>query len=230
MTLGVLVAGILGLLSGNLLNWLVDRQAVTDKTPPAPLRQSRDWLPVLGAGARRNWFALTVELLTAISTAVLFARHGLSVKFALLFVAALVLIDTGAVDWRVKLIDVLILIVATVLAVATAQLRELYWLRSLQGLATALVLFVLFFVVAKLMYPGQGAPFGLGDVYLGAFIGALVGFFDLPYALFYGMGLAGVASLAIILLRGYRRARHVAISYGTYLCLGTLAYMLFRLD
>lgn len=222
MTAGAVVAGLLGLWFGNLINWLVDRQAVTERHPPPPARSLHHWLPVWGAVSRRDWFGLVVELLTAVTVALLYVRYGLTLRFALLLAAALLLIDTGAVDWRVKLIDVLVLLVATLIAVVTANLRGLDWSRSLLGLLTGLILFMLFFVLAKILYPGQVAPFGLGDVYLGAFIGALVGFFDLPRTLFYGMALAAIVSVGLILVLGYKRARYIPISYGSYLCLGAL--------
>ncbi|MBA3943805.1 MAG: hypothetical protein H0X37_04505 [Herpetosiphonaceae bacterium] len=216
---------LLGLITGNGLSWCVARQSCINEQPIPLPRQARDWLPLVGALWSHNWFALTIELLTALTTVLLFVRHGSSTHFALLWLGALVLIDTGAVDWQVKLIDVLLLLSAAAVAVASAPWRALRWDRSLEGLATALVLFLLFFVMAKLLYPGQAAPFGLGDVYLGMFIGALVGFFDLPGPLFYGMTLAALASLAMIVTLGYQRARHMPISYGTYLCLGTLIYI-----
>ncbi len=80
-------------------------------------------------------------------------------------------------------------------------------------------------MLARLLYPGQHAPFGLGDIYLGMFIGALLGIVHVGAALLYGMLLAGGASLLLIAVLGYRRARHIPIAYGSFLCGGTLLYL-----
>ena len=227
MQLQLLAAAFAGLIIGNGVAWLVERQARTSESPPAVSRTALDWLPIGGAVIRRDWFTLLLELLTAATAAQLVGRFGWTVQGGLAFVAGLVLIDTGAVDWRVKLIDVLLLLVATAVALATAPLRGLTWRLSLQGLGVGFALFVFFFLLAKMMYPGKVAPFGLGDVYLGTFIGAVVGFRNLYPALFYGMALAGLASIALIMVLGYKKARYIAIPYGSYLCLGALLALLF---
>ncbi len=227
MNLSLLAGGaLLGALAGVVMTWLVAQQARRDGDPrPAP-RRALAWVPLIGAATQRHWFDLAVEITTIVVTAGLLAQRGLSLNFLTIWLAALVLIDTGAVDWQIKLIDVLVLLGATVAITAGAPLHGLPWLRALQGLGTGLAIFLLLFFTAKLMYPGQAAPFGLGDVYLGTFIGALVGFFDLPVALFYGVLLAGVVSIGLLVTQGFRRARYLTISYGTYLCLGTLFYLL----
>ncbi len=98
-------------------------------------------------------------------------------------------------------------------------------LLSLVGLLAAGVIFIFFFILAQLLFPGVAAPFGLGDVYLGAFIGALVGFLQLPPALFYGMALAGLVSVVLLALRAAGRTAPTYIAYGTYLCLGALLFL-----
>jgi leader peptidase (prepilin peptidase)/N-methyltransferase len=118
------------------------------------------------------------------------------------------------------------MVAATIFVVAFAPMIVGSWARSIQGLLAAGFVFLLFFVIAKVLYPSQQAPFGLGDVYLGMFIGALLGLFRVGPALFYGMVLAGLASIGLIVVLGFARARHIPISYGTYLCLGVLLYLM----
>ncbi|GAC1363862.1 MAG: A24 family peptidase [Herpetosiphon sp.] len=227
MNMVFLGVALLGVVAGTMLNVVVPRQVRDGESDDAGVwGWSR--LPVIGAVQTRNWLALTVDVLAIGSALQLFRQYGLTAHFAAWWLGALVLIDTGVVDWQVKLIDVLLLLVATVVAVLSAPLRQLTWIRSFEGMATALVLFLLFFLIAKMLYPGQHAPFGLGDVYLGMFIGALVGFWDLPRALFYGMVLAAVVSVGLIVVQGYKKARHIPIAYGAYLCLGTLLFLLTR--
>jgi leader peptidase (prepilin peptidase)/N-methyltransferase len=138
------------------------------------------------------------------------------------------LINTGAVDFRIRMIYTGEMVVATLLALALAQVTGIGWLSSILGLVTALILFILLFLLAKMLFRGHAAPFGLGDVYLAAFIGALVGFLDLPTALFYGMLMAGLVALALILLRAAGRDVPTYIAYGTYLCLGVLLFLVTR--
>lgn len=213
---------------GAALGWLLGRviEWQLRSLQPAPTTgAAAGWLPLLGALRHRAWMRLAVELVTLGVTLLLWRSYGFSARFWALLLVALVLIDTGAIDWQVKLIDTLVLVVATLGALLAAPLLSGAWLSSLLGALVAGALFVFFFMIAKLLYPQQAAPFGLGDVYLGIFIGTVVGLVHLGAALLYGMLLAGLASLALIVVLGYRRARHVPIAYGAFLCLGTLLYL-----
>lgn len=224
----ILIVALAGLVLGTILNQAITRQLGAQVQPPVSAT-ARMWIPIVGAFQRRAWLPLAVELLTAVMAVVLWSHYGWSLRFGLLLAATLVLIDTAAIDWQVKLIDTLIMLAATVLAVALApwiivsQMNA--WQSSLLGMLVAGFVFLLFFAVAKVLYPAQQAPFGLGDVYLGMFIGALVGLFRVGPALFSGMMLAGIASIAIIVILGYQRARHIPIAYGSFLCLGVLLHL-----
>jgi leader peptidase (prepilin peptidase) / N-methyltransferase len=222
----IAVLALCGLILGTLLNQMIARQlrdpeAPAVARPASPLR----WLPVVGSIARRDWVALAVEALAAAMTVVLWQRYGWTPRFGLLLAATLVLLDTAAIDWQVRLIDTLVMVVATIACVALGGWISGSWLLSLLGALAAGFVFILFFVIAKILYPSQHAPFGLGDVYLGMFIGALLGLVHVGGALLYGMIMAGLASIGIIVVLGYQRARHVPISYGSFLCLGVLAYL-----
>lgn len=218
------LVGLFGLIAGSLLNILIARDVHQEPALPP----SRSWLdrgPLTGALRRRDWLALTVEFLSVVMALMLFRNYGLSARSLFLFSASLVLLHTGAVDFKIRMIDTFVIVIATLAALALAPVNELSWAISALGLATAAAMFLFFFVLAKAMFPGVHAPFGLGDVYLASFIGALVGFFALPSALFYGMGLAGLVALVILIMRGFGRPTPAYISYGTYLCLGTLLFL-----
>lgn len=221
----IVLVGLLGLILGTLLNQFITVQLREPDAPVSAPRSKLQFVPVAGALAQRAWLALAVEAMTTAMALILWQHYGWSPRFWLLLGASLVLIDTAAIDWQVKLIDTLVMVGATILAVALAPWIVGSWLRSLQGLLAAGLVFVLFFVIAKVLYPQQQAPFGLGDVYLGMFIGALLGLFRVGPALFYGMLLAALASFLLILFLGFKRARHIPISYGTFLCLGVLLYL-----
>jgi leader peptidase (prepilin peptidase)/N-methyltransferase len=223
----IAVLALSGLILGALLNVAIARQL---RDPEAPATSGRSsalrWVPLIGPLTQRAWVALAVELLMAVMAVVLWQRYGWSPRFWLLLAAALVLLDTAAIDWQVRLIDTLIMVIATVAGVALGQWITGSWMLSLMGALVAGFVFVLFFVIAKVLYPSQQAPFGLGDVYLGMFIGALLGLIHVGGALLYGMIMAGLASVAIIVALGYQRARHIPISYGSFLCLGVLVYLI----
>ena len=224
----ILIA-LVGLCIGNLLNVVIARQLAFGQDPrPAGRQALVDWVPIAGSLRRRQWTALAVEVLTALMAAVLFSRYGFSARSLILFGASLVLIDTGAVDFKIRIIDTLVLVVAMLAVLALAPLNAIGWVSSLLGLVLAGALFLFLYGLAKVLFPREAAPFGLGDVYLAAFIGALVGLVDLAVALFYGMAMAGLVAFVLIVLRAMGRTVPAYIAYGTYLCLGTLLFLATR--
>jgi leader peptidase (prepilin peptidase)/N-methyltransferase len=217
--IGLVIAG---LALGTLLNQVVARQTHAGTAS----RQRRwCWLPIVGSVARRDGIALAVEVVTTAMMVVLWHEYGWSMRFVLLLAAVVVLIDTAAVDWKVRLIDTLVMLGATLVALACAPLLVASWANALLGSIAAAMVFLLLFMLARMMYPQQQAPFGLGDVYLAMFIGALLGIGQVGSALLYGVVLAGAASLLLILVYGYQRARHMPIAYGSFLCLGVLLHL-----
>lgn len=221
----IVVLALAGLILGTLLNQIIARQLRDPEAAEATPRSPLHWIPVVGSITQRAWVSLAVEVLAAVMAVVLWQRYGWTPRFWLLSAATLVLLDTAAIDWQVRLIDTLIMVIATVACVALGQWISGNWLLSLLGAIAAGFVFVLFFVIAKILYPSQHAPFGLGDVYLGMFIGGLLGLAHVGGALLYGMVMAGLASVGIVLVLGYQRARHIPISYGSFLCLGVLIYL-----
>jgi leader peptidase (prepilin peptidase)/N-methyltransferase len=220
----IALIALLGLIAGSLLNILIARE-VQEPTAVPPDITVLDRLPLIGPYRRHDWLAMVVEIISAAMASVLVVHYGLSARSLFLFGASLVLLHTGAVDFKIRMIDTLVMVVATIVALALAPINELRWIRSAQGLATATAMFLFFFILAKVLFRGVHAPFGLGDVYLAAFIGALVGFFALTTALFYGIALAGLVALTILIMRAFGRPTPTYISYGTYLCLGTLLFL-----
>lgn len=221
----IVLVAIIGLVLGNILNLLIAHQAVGDGGKPSGRAAIIDWFPVAGSLLRSQWVALAVELLTAVLAVTLYLRYDFSVRSLYLLGASLILIDTGAVDFKIRMIDTLVMVVATLAALILAPLNDLNWFLSLSGLLLAGILFLFFYFLAKLLFPGVAAPFGLGDVYLAAFIGALVGILELPVALFWGMLMAGAVALGLIIVRATGRKIPTYLAYGTYLCLGTLLFL-----
>jgi prepilin signal peptidase PulO-like enzyme (type II secretory pathway) len=88
------------------------------------------------------------------------------------------------------------------------------------GIATGLVAGLLFILMAV----GGAALFkteamGFGDVKLAAFMGLLLGPLPTIYAMFYGVFLAGLAAIGVII---WNRSMKGSIAYGPYLAAGAL--------
>lgn len=173
-----------------------------------------------------HWVYPLVELITALALVRFHQLYGLSPAFFYLVFIAAVLIVTGAIDWLYRYIYTFVILGAALVALVAGPLLGLLdWRNVLLGALVAGFAFVALFMLARMMFPGKSAPFGLGDVYLAIFIGAAVGLLDLAPALFYGMLMAGVVSAIILFARRAGRQMPEYISYGTYLCLGVLLYL-----
>lgn len=194
-------------------------------------------LPLLGWALQRgrasngrplHWIYPFVELLTAVTLALLVSRYGFSPAFFYLSFVCVVLIVTGAIDWLYRYIYTFVILGAALLTLLIGPLVGMNPFITGLGAVVAGLGFALLFMLARALFPGKSVPFGLGDVYLGIFIGAAVGIGHLPGALFYGMLMAGVVSAGILIARTWlhRRDTPQYIAYGSYLCIGVIVYVL----
>jgi leader peptidase (prepilin peptidase)/N-methyltransferase len=233
---------IAGLLLGSLLNVLIIRiprergllgwPHCTRTGAPLRLWQLTPlvgWLVQRGRaadGRRLHWVFPVVELLTAVVVTALYLRYGFSDAFAYVVFVCSVLIVTGAIDLLHRFIYTFVILGAAVLALIFGPLVGLSLPGVLLGALGGGVGFALLYALAKVLYPGKAAPFGLGDVYLAIFIGAAVGLANLFPALFIGMLMAGIVAAGIVVGRAIGRSNTPEyISYGTYLCLGTVIFI-----
>ena len=190
------------------------------------------WLAQRGrgrcCGRRLRWLFPLIELLTGVVLALFYARYRLALPFFYLAFVAAVLIVTGAIDWLHRSIYTFVILGAALIALlASLIVPEHSFTNALLGMLVAGFVFVIFFVLARALFPGKSSPFGLGDVYLGLFIGTAVGLTNLLPALFYGVLLAGAFSAVLVVARRAGRSSVPEyISYGTFLCLGALGYLL----
>jgi leader peptidase (prepilin peptidase) / N-methyltransferase len=243
----IIVVFIVGLFLGTLLDVLVIRLPRERNMGgwPRCTRCGRPlvwWqlLPIVGwlaqsgrgrcCGRQLSWLFPLIELLSGAVLALFYARYGLAVPFFYLVFVTVVLIVTGAIDWLHRSIYTFVVLGATLivlLAAAFVAVPDHSFLNGLVGAMVAGFVFVIFFMLARALFPGKSSPFGLGDVYLGIFIGAAVGWTNLLPTLFYGILLAGIFSTVLIVMRRVGRANvSEYISYGTFLCLGALGYLL----
>jgi leader peptidase (prepilin peptidase)/N-methyltransferase len=243
--LTIVVVFVVGLFLGTLLNVVIIRLP-REREMGGRLRCTRcgrplAWwqaLPLIGwlaqggrgrcCGRPLNWLFPLIELLTGTVLALFYMRYRLAVPFFYLAFVAAVLIVTGAIDWLHRSIyTFLILGAALIVLLASLIVPEHSFLNALLGALIAGFVFVILFVLARALFPARSSPFGLGDVYLGIFIGAAIGLTNLMPALFYGILLAGIFSAVLIVARRSGRPNVPEyISYGTFLCLGTLGYLL----
>lgn len=278
----VLIAGA-GLLLGALLNIIIIRLSREQRLlgwPPHCTRTGEPlalWqvLPVVGwalqRGRARNGRPLhrvypLVELLTALVVVALYHHHGFSAMFFYLSFVCSVLIVTGVIDWLSRYIYTFVILGAALLALAaSAIMPELELWDALKGMLWAGGGFVLIFFLAHILFPARATPFGMGDVYLGIFIGAAFGLERLVTTLSYGIFMAGLVAAPIVFAKYFivrpssqstpapevpgdsvadsdsadapeATASSAAqesppsnlpeyISYGTFLCLGAVVYL-----
>lgn len=245
MNLELLFVGLLGLGLGALVNVVVvrlPREGALGGWPRCTRcgRALAWWqlLPLAGwlaqggrgrcCGRTLHWIFPLNELIIAAALPLFYLRYGLSVPMLYLSFVAVVLVLTGAIDWLHRSIYTFVILGAALIALlASFGVPGHSFLNALLGALLAGLVFALFFALARILFPTTAAPFGLGDVYLAIFIGAAVGLLNLMPAIFYGMALAGAFSLVLVLLRlSGRRSVPQYISYGTFLCIGALAYLL----
>lgn len=133
------------------------------------------------------------------------------------------------VDWWTRFIYTNVIAAGLLAGFAVAAFDGIgSLLHALAGAAGGAGLFLGFYVLAAVVYRSvKVVPFGLGDVYLAAMIGAMIGsFLAVLAALFYGILLAGIGAVLLLVTR--RVTRRQPIPYGPYLCAGALLALLLQ--
>jgi leader peptidase (prepilin peptidase)/N-methyltransferase len=190
------------------------------------------WLPLYGfgtafrcpnCGARQSIWRAAVEILTVLYFAVAASRidDGLHLTAVLVFTLPLLIILL--VDTWTRLIYTNLIYIGTAagLIFALAEDGPDGLLKALLAMVAALAIFVMFYVLAGVLYRSvRVVPFGKGDIYLAVMIAAMVRLEDLVQALFIGILLAAFGGLLLIATK--RVGRRQAMPYGPYLCLGAL--------
>ena len=118
----------------------------------------------------------------------------------------------AVIDIETHFIPDVIILPATGLALAASLVDpRLTWRAALLGALAGLVSFYAIAWVAR-------GGFGLGDVKLAAFVGAVTGLVPVFYALIAGIIAGGIGALLLLVTR--RMERRSFMPYGPYLCLG----------
>lgn len=166
-----------------------------------------------------------VELLTALSFAILVWRYGLTWLAGLYAFFSLALIITLFLDWLRHEIYYIILLPGTIVALLSSlfPVRGLGFTNSLLGLIAGLFFFGLLFVFGHLLFHIEALA--LGDVWLAGMIGAMMGFYGALLTLAGGIVLAAVGAGLLLALRKVSTKDYMP--YGSYLCLAALLYLCF---
>lgn len=155
-----------------------------------------------------------------VASAIVFGAFGyeLGATWLLLLhcVFGLILVQVIFFDLEHRLILDRVSFPAMGLALAVSVFNHPWW----AGLATGLgagFLFALIALIGALIFKTEAM--GFGDVKLAVFLGLLLGWPYTVTALFYGVFLAGVVSIAYVI---WKRSLKGTIAYGPYLAVGAL--------
>jgi leader peptidase (prepilin peptidase)/N-methyltransferase len=175
----------------------------------------------LEPGSKR-WQAFGPPILCTILFGV-FATEPMSLQLlALRSAFVLVLVQVIFFDMEHRLILDRVMFPAMGLALIVSLFHQPWWAGIATGLAAGL-LFLLLALVGSAIFKAEAL--GFGDVKLALFMGLLLGPLPTITALFYGVFLAGVVSVGVII---WHRSLRGSIAYGPYLAAGALI-VLFQL-
>jgi leader peptidase (prepilin peptidase)/N-methyltransferase len=170
-----------------------------------------------------GWRYPLVEASTAAAFVAAYLRFGSSPAFAMGSGLLAALIAVTAIDLEHQIIPDAITLPGVVVGVALAPLAGLTtWLDAVLGAAVCGGLLLAVIAVSGWAYarldPSLPGGMGLGDMKLGAMLGAFVGWRSGLFALFVAV-LAGGLVASLLLLAG-RKGRKDAVPFGPFLALG----------
>jgi leader peptidase (prepilin peptidase) / N-methyltransferase len=155
-----------------------------------------------------------------VASALVFAGFGyeLGATWLLLLhsIFGLILVQVFFFDLEHRLILDRVSFPAMGLALAVSIFNHPWWAGLATGLGAGL-LFALIALIGALIFKTEAM--GFGDVKLALFLGLLLGWPYTVTALFYGVFLAGVVSIAYVI---WKRSMKGTIAYGPYLAFGAL--------
>jgi len=216
------LAAIAGLFMGSLLNWGGDYllRFSSSRSPSSPGSNIYP-VPVWWRCAMRrewDWPGITVELLSAFLFAAFWAQRGPSWRLLELAFYSLIFLLIALIDLRHRLVLNVVIYPAILITLLIRFLSPRPGILSaLLGGAFGLLLFLV------LMLAGRRA-LGAGDVKLAAFIGVVVGFPQVLWALALGILAGGVGALLILITR--RGGLKSYFPYAPFLCLGAICVLL----
>lgn len=168
----------------------------------------------------KPWQVYGPPLLSAVLFAI-FAFGNLSFPVLLLrSLFVLVLVQVIFFDLEHRLILDRVMFPAIAVALVVSFFGRPWWAGIATGLGAGL-LFLLLALLGSAIFKAEAM--GFGDVKLVLFIGLLLGWPQTLTGIFYGVVLAGLASIGVIIMN---RSMKGTIAYGPYLAIGTLIMLL----
>lgn len=165
----------------------------------------------------QRWQVYGPPLLSAVLFAIF--AYGIPSSFPLLAVRSLfvlVLVQVIFFDLEHRLILDRVMFPAIVVALTVSLFGRPWWAGVATGVGAGVV-FLLLALLGSAIFKAEAM--GFGDVKLVLFIGLLLGWPQTLTGIFYGVVLAGVASIGVIIVN---RSMRGTIAYGPYLSLGAL--------
>jgi prepilin signal peptidase PulO-like enzyme (type II secretory pathway) len=199
--------GLVGAAGGWLVRWGSVRLARLEELVPGSLR----------------WQVFGPPILAAVLFAAFAYRFGLVPVLFERSVFILVLVQVIFFDFEHRLILDRIMFPSIVLALILSLFANPWWAGIATGVGAGLV-FLLLAIAGAAIFKAEAL--GFGDVKLALFMGLLLGPLPTATAMFYGVFLAGVAAIGVIIVR---RSMKGSIAYGPYLAAGALI-VLFQLQ
>ena len=198
----VLAAGwaVAGAAAGWFVRWGSVRLARLEELQPGNLR----------------WQVLGPPILTAVVFGVFAYHFGLTPTLFIRSVFILVLVQVIFFDFEHRLILDRVIFPAMAVALVVSLFGNPWWVGIATGLGAGL-LFLLLALAGSAIFKAEAL--GFGDVKLAAFMGLLLGPLPTIQALFYGVFMAGVISVGMIV---WRRSLKGTLAYGPYLAAGAL--------
>jgi leader peptidase (prepilin peptidase)/N-methyltransferase len=241
----IVIFGILGAAIGSFLNVVIDRLPAGKSIayPPSSCDACQhrlswpDLFPVFSylflrgrcryCKAKIPQRVFWVELGTGLLTGYLFYLFGWTPILPVMIVYCSALIAIGMIDFKDGLIfPAIVFPVALVALVVNFFIPKLYSLHNLlfglMGAAFGSIFLLLAFFLSKLILKKEGM--GLGDVYMAAMMGFMVGFPNIIVALFGGIILGGLT--AIFLVSSKKKSTKDVIPFGDFLAIGTIITLL----
>ncbi|HEY8842207.1 MAG TPA: A24 family peptidase [Candidatus Dormibacteraeota bacterium] len=198
----LLAAGwaVVGAAAGWFVRWGSVRLARLEELQPGNLR----------------WQVFGPPMLTAILFGVFAFHFGMTPTLLIRSVFILVLVQVIFFDFEHRLILDRVIFPAMALALVVSLFGQPWWAGIAAGLGAGL-LFLLLALAGSAIFKAEAL--GFGDVKLAAFMGLLLGPLPTIQALFYGVFMAGVVSVGMIV---WRRSMKGTLAYGPYLAGGAL--------
>jgi leader peptidase (prepilin peptidase)/N-methyltransferase len=186
---------------------------------------------------RFSRWTLVVLIISVMTFICLWLRFGFSIQFACFAIYTTIFLNVLITDIANRAIFPIVLVPATILALAVSPLLPMGFTRSLLGGILAFIIVFGIYAFAGLYARWrklkiQGGAFGRGDVYLATFMGVVVGFPVAWLAIVYTVLLSGVF-IIFFLAYEYARTRKIlltaVIPYGPFFCIAGWAVMTFMI-